>query len=103
MTDEVSKPAVAVPVQGPVRRTLRTAVAVLLRLVLVAPLRLTRALVSAVGAAAEKLDDGLWALERLFEPVCRLPLQAEILRRLDAAEEDARLRLLRAMKEWPRF
>lgn len=92
------KPAVAVRLQRPVGRTWRTLTAAVLRVLLLAPLRLVRGALWCVAAACDKLAESVQDAERAIGPVCELPLHAEAARQLAEANEEARRKLLERME-----
>lgn len=80
----------------------RTLLAALMRLLLLAPLRLVRGALWCVAAAADKLAESLQDAERAIAPVCELPFHAEALRRLNEAKAEERRQLLEVLERGTR-
>jgi hypothetical protein len=98
MTDDTKTPAVGVPLHGPVGRAARTLLAALMRLLLLAPLRLVRGLLWCASAGFEKLGECVREAESAIAPVCELPFHADAARQLAEAKAEERLRILAVME-----
>ena len=85
-----------------VRRAARTLLAALMRLLLLAPLRLVRGLLWCMAAACDKLAEAVNDAERAIGPVCDLPFHADALRQLNEAKAEDRRKLLEVLERGTR-
>jgi len=81
-----------------VRRAARTFLAAVMRILLLAPLRLVRGVLWGVAEAADKMAESVRDAEHAIAPVCELPFHAEALRRLREADEQERRELLEELE-----
>lgn len=85
--------------ERPGGHVIRSAAALMARLVLLLPLRVARSVLYFVSRTTENLADVLVDVERVLHPICEMPFHADLRRQIAEAEESERLKLMRRIAD----